>query len=112
MKIDKINSALNFNGLNIKKVAHEHRHFVRANLGEFKKLGEQYDITMESVIGSEQRCDGIKIIVKNLRKDLGFWKKFNRPKGESYFYTERHYDTDKNPTILEQTNNAINELVK
>lgn len=111
MNIEKVNLAPSFGSLNIKKVAHQHRPFVRANLGELKDLGEQYDIVMKSVINSPSKCEGIEIIVKNLRKNLSFFSKFNRPAGYSYFYTEPHYNV-KPTSVLEQTKNALENLRK
>ena len=111
MNIDKINSAPVFSGLNIKKVAKEHRHFIDTNINELKELGEQYDIAMKSIIGSETRCNGIEIFVKNLSKNLGFWQRLNPQKGYSYFYSEPHYTSDfKQTNIVEQTKDAIKNL--
>ena len=111
MNIEKIDSAPNFGSLNIKKVAQEHKHFINSDLEELKKLGEQYDIFMKSVIDSNERCNGIEIIVKNLRKNLDFLQKFNRPKGQSYFYTEPHFDKKYEDTsVLKETKKAIEEL--
>lgn len=111
MNIEKVNSAPSFSGLNIKRVAQEHMQFINKDFVELKKLGDQYDISMKSYIDSEYRCDGIEITVKNLKKNLSFFKRFNRPKGNSYFYTTPHYTADtKNMTFLGQIQKAIDNL--
>lgn len=102
MNIEKVNSAPKFEGLHLKKVANEHMHFINADLKELQKLGEQYDIYMKSYINSDLRCDGIGIIVKELRKNLAFLHKFHRPYVKSYFYTEPHYDTKNSQTTLSE----------
>ena len=113
MNIEKVGSAPSFGSLNIKKVASTHQHFINENASELMKLGEKYDIVMKSSIGSDLRCDGIDIVVKDLRKNLSFFQKLNRPKGQSYFLTERHYDTSAEPpTFMEQIKNAIENLRK
>lgn len=111
MKIEKVNSAPSFSGLNIKKVAPEYRHFVDSDIDALKKLGEQYDIVMKSVIDSGVRCNGIEIVVKKLKQKMSFWQRFNPAKGYSYFYSEPHYTADfKQTTLLEQTKDAIENL--
>ena len=111
MNIEKVNSAQSFQGLNINKVVHQHRPFIRADIGELKKLGEQYDIVLKSVVNASDQCNGIDIVVKNLRKNVSLLQKFNRPKGHCYFYTEPHYNVAPS-SVLEQTKNAINDLRK
>ena len=113
MEVNRIDSAQSFKGLNITKVAHKHRGFVRADLGELKKLGEQYDIKMKSCFNEEEYYDGIRIIVKPLKKNLSFLQRLKRPKGESIFYTEsRMSEYRKNTTVIGQTKEAIDNLRK
>ena len=113
MNVEKVDSAQTFRGLNIKKVAHQHRHFVRENIGELKKLAEQYDINMKSIIDSDFQANGIEITVKNLRKNLGFLQRFYRTKGKSFFYTDARLSAyAKDTTVLGQTQEAIAELRK
>ena len=111
MNIEKINCSPVFSGLNLKKVAPEHQSFIKADLDKLKELGEKYDISLKSYINSEYHCDGIEITAKNLRKNLNFFQKFNRPKGSSYFYTTPHYTADcKNQTFLGRIQEAIENL--
>lgn len=111
MKIEKINSELGFRGLNIKRVVPEYKHFVNSDIDALKKLGEQYDIVMKSIIGSEYRCNGIEIIVKNLKKNMSLLQRLRPIKGYSYFYSEPHYTSDfKQTTLSEQTKVAIENL--
>lgn len=113
MKIRQIDAEQNFRSLNIKKVANGHKKFVRMDWGEVKKLSEQYDITMKTCFGEDAFHDSISIVAKPLKKDLNFFKRFNRPKGSSVFYIQHGEDpARKGTTILSQTLDAINNIAK
>ena len=111
MRIEKANSVQNFQGLNIRKVLRAHKHFIDADYEKLKEFGDKYDISMKSYIDSEDYCDGIEITVRDLRKNLGFFRKFFRPKGTSYFYTTPHYTAEsKNMTFVGQIQKAVEDL--
>ena len=111
MKTERVYSAQNFSGLNIKRVAKAHKQFLNADSEKLKELSEKYDISMRSYINSDEHCDGISITVKNLRKNLNSLQKLIRPKGTSYFYTTPHYTADTiNATFTGQIQKAITDL--
>lgn len=113
MNIEKVNSAQSFQGLNIKKVVSEHRHFIESDFEKLKELSDKYDISMKSIVNSEFRCDGITITVKELKDKFHFFQRPFRPEGKSYFYTTKHYTADtKEMTLLGQIQKAIENLNK
>ena len=113
MQVNEIGQSQNFKALNLKKVAHEHRGFIRKNLPQLKELGEKYDITMRSFFNHKVDYDCIEITVKDLKEKLPFLERFNRNSGKSIFHTFVPKKSKRQEaTVLEHTLSAIDNLRK
>ena len=98
-------TSTNFGALNVSKVAHADKRYVRANKKALEQLGESFDINIKSGIDKDGYHGALKIVAKPLAEGMNFLQKLTRKSGTSYSRIPAN-------DIVEQTQNAINNLRK
>ena len=113
MNVIAINNT-HFSGLNYSKVNKSDMRYVRDELPELKKLGEKYDIRLESKtleIGLKDYYDTIKITVAKLKDNLhSFQRGFSKKRSNYFFMEKAPYPEADGETIVSLTKQSISYL--